>query len=224
MQIKQEILILADDRPGTVSQSIGLAKNLGMEYKKIDLTYNSLVKIPNYFFSSSLLRLDEKSKKEIKELGYFPSLIISAGRRSATIALYLKKISQGQSKVVQIMDPNLDFSKFDFVILPKHDESPSQASNLITTIGSLTKINDQDIQSETQKYLPELENSRSTTIALLLGGSSAKTKFEKESGEKLAQNVSKLAKKRTQNNKKKFVFVFVGNYELSRKPSRQATD
>jgi mitochondrial fission protein ELM1 len=119
--LKDEIWILSDNRAGTVSQSIGLALELGMSYKIIDLKYSFFSALPNWILSSSFLRISSKTKKIFEDLNYSPKLIISAGRRSAPIALHLKKLSHSQTKIVQIMNPNLNFKKFDFVILPKHD-------------------------------------------------------------------------------------------------------
>ena len=50
MIIKDEIWILGDNRPGTVSQGIGLAEEIGFDYKIINLTYNFLVLLPNFLF------------------------------------------------------------------------------------------------------------------------------------------------------------------------------
>ncbi len=194
--IKNEIWILADDRPGTFSQSVGLAEEIGLEYKIIKLDYSFFSILPNCFLSTSSLRISRKTKKTISELNYLPKIIISAGRRCAPIALYLQKKSEGQIKIIQIMNPNLNFKKFDFVILPKHDKIKSDnLPNLITTIGSLTKINDKIIESERQKFSAEFANISKTKIALLLGGSSKKTKFKKDSAIKLAKIASKVGKK-----------------------------
>ncbi len=48
MEIKNEIWILADDRPGTVSQAIGLAQAIGLEYKTIQLKYSFWARLPNF--------------------------------------------------------------------------------------------------------------------------------------------------------------------------------
>lgn len=195
LNIKNEIWILADDRPGTFSQSVGLAEEIGLEYKIIKLSYSVFSILPNCFLSNSSLRISPQTRKTISEFGYLPKIIISAGRRCAPIALYLQKESAGKSKIIQIMNPNLNFKKFDFVILPKHDEIKSENfPNLITTIGSLTKVNDKIIESECQKFSAEFAGITKTKIALLLGGSSKKTKFEKDSGKKLAKIASKIAK------------------------------
>ncbi len=193
--VRDKILILADDRPGTVSQSIGLAEEIGFEYEIIKLAYGFFSFLPNCLLGNSLLQLSSQSRREIKTLNYFPSLVISAGRRSAPIAFHLKNHSSYQTKIVQIMNPNLDFRKFDFVILPKHDEiDESNFPNLITTIGALTKINKNIILSESEKFSSWFQNIAGTKIALLVGGSSKKTKFEKDSALNLARITSEIAK------------------------------
>jgi len=198
-KLQNKILILADKRPGTAAQAIGLAeeiaKKANLRYKIINLDYGFLSSLPNVFLSESLLRLTRNSRKETLELSHLPSLVISAGRRSAPIALHLKKESKNQTKIIQIMNPNLDFKKFDFVILPKHDEvNEERFPNLITTIGALTRVDEKILASESKKF-PELEKITKIKIALLVGGSSNKTKFTTESAKKLAKISADLAKK-----------------------------
>lgn len=193
MNIKDEIWILADDRPGTSSQAIGLAKEIGFDYKIFNLTYSFFSSLPNFFLSKSLLRLSSNSRNNLKSLNYSPSLIISAGRRSAPIALHLKEKSQNQSKIIQIMNPNLNLDKFDFVILPKHDKvDESKFKNVITSTGALTKISDKLIASEQEKFSSWFQNFTKPKIALLLGGSSNKTEFTAKSAAKLAKICSKI--------------------------------
>ena len=64
-KLQNEILILADKRPGTAAQAIGLAEEIGISYKIINLDYGFLSFLPNIFLSSSLLRLTNDSKKKI---------------------------------------------------------------------------------------------------------------------------------------------------------------
>lgn len=188
--IKNEIWILADDRPGTFSQSIGLAQELGYDYKKINLSYNIFAKLPNIILNGSALSL--KAPKSLKNPEYFPKIIISAGRRSANIALYLKEKSQNQSKIIQIMHPNLNLNKFDFVILPKHDNIHKTSNNIITTIGALTKTNADDIK-KSQEHFKELAQFKKPIITVLVGGSSKKTEFNSQSAVKLVNIIDKIA-------------------------------
>jgi len=194
LNLKDEIWILSDDRPGTFSQSVGLAEKIGLEYRLIELKYNFLAKLPNVFFSNSLIRLKHHSKTTITDSSYLPRLIISSGRRSATIGLYIKKLSNNKTSLIQIMNPDLNFNKFDLVVLPKHDGvDESKFTNLITTIGSLTKIDEKIIAAESEKFALWFSDINKTKIALLIGGSSNKTIFDERSAKKLATMSSKVA-------------------------------
>lgn len=75
-EIKNEIWILADNRPGTFLQSVGLAEELGIEYKIIDLTYIIFSALPNFLLSNSLLRLSPQSQKSLQDFNYLPKIII----------------------------------------------------------------------------------------------------------------------------------------------------
>jgi mitochondrial fission protein ELM1 len=197
--IKDEIWVLADDRPGNVSQIIGLAREIssetGFKTKIIELEYNSFSNLPNLFLGHSLLHLSAKSKDHFKNLSYFPKLAISAGRRSAPVILHLKNQSQSQTRIIQIMNPDSDLKKFDAVILPKHDQINNKDgfSNLITTIGSLTKINDEIIIAERKKFAAIFDDIKKSKIVLLVGGSSNKTKFGKNSALNLVKNAALIA-------------------------------
>lgn len=193
--LKNKILILADDRVGTYSQAIALAKESGLDYEIIFLEYNFFKLIPNLFFSQSLLRLKKSSIKKINTLNYTPKYIISAGRKSAPIAIFLKKIHKFIPKIIQIMRPEISFNKFDFVIIPEHDEPKAPyPKNLILSVGALTKIEKNDNQKNSQDIINQFCNFRKPIIALLIGGNTKKTKFSLKSAQKLINQNLLIAK------------------------------
>jgi hypothetical protein len=196
MKIKKEILILSDNRPGTFLQSVALAEELKnltkIDYKIINISYSFLAKLPNFFFSKSLKRLCKNSYLDLTNLDYLPSIVISAGRKTAPIALWIKKQKADGIKVIQIMHPNLAFKNFDAVILPNHDQIKSEKyRNLYQIIGSLSRIDDKVIKQESLKfsYLSEIKKNK---ITLLLGGSSKKTKFSESDAADLAKLASEF--------------------------------
>jgi len=191
--IRDEIWILSDGRAGNYSQAFGLVVALGLSYKIIDISYGFFSILPNIILQSSLLSLDKKSREKLRGFDYFPKLIISAGRREAPIVLYLKKQSQNQTKIVQIMNPNLCFSKFDFVILPYHDKIKTVATNVLRSVGALTKISDEAIKNECEKYRSWFANNDKKSLAVFLGGDTKKTKFSSDAAKKLAQKVAEIA-------------------------------
>lgn len=186
--MNEEVLILVDDRIGAASQAIGLAEELDLSYKIINLKYNFLINLPNFILGN--LALGVKNKAQLK---IAPKLVISAGRRAATAALFVKKFSQNKSKIIQIMNPNMDFKKFDLVILPKHDRAAG-VDNLVTTIGALTKINEEKIAQEAKKFVEEFAGIEKTKIALIIGGPSKSTDFTIDAAKKLASQAAQIAK------------------------------
>ena len=194
------ILVLDDDRPGNYSQAIGLAEALvkivpyEIQVKKI--IYNGLAKLPNFLKIDGLMGIDKASKNTLLSHTNPPKIIISAGRKSAPIAAFLKKYHSSNIKVfaAQIMHPNLCFDKFDAVILPNHDKA-SQQKNTIRIDGALTKINDDTFKIEYQKFAAELSKVNSPKIALLVGGSSKKGNFDAKIAQNLGEMVSKITSK-----------------------------
>lgn len=162
---------LTDDRAGNNSQTIGLAQTLSNKYKIKEVSYNKLANLPNFIPFCSInnnLKQELITKKS-------PDIIISCGRKLAKIAILLKKYHKN-SLLVQIMHPNINFNKFDIIILPNHDKNYKNL-NIIRSFGSLTKINYDKLESEYIKFNYLLKNIKAPKIALLLGGSSKKHKF-----------------------------------------------
>ncbi len=192
------IWVLADDRPGNYSQAIGLAEALSklspstIEIKKIN--YNFLAKFPNFLKIDGLMGIDSVSRNSLLNVqsNLKPQIIIAAGRKTAPINLFLKKYYQ--TAAVQIMNPDLSpiqFAKFDLVVLPKHDKNVEQR-NVERVIGALTRINEKLLDDEYQKFASELEKINSPKIALLVGGSSKKGKFDAKIAENLGKVVSRV--------------------------------
>jgi hypothetical protein len=197
------IWVLADDRPGNYSQAIGLAEAIArlttavIEIKK--LRYNFLAKLPNFLKIDGLMGISLESRNSILKTpkNLAPNIIISAGRKTAPINLFLKRYYQVFTKVfsVQIMSPDLSqiqSSKFDFVILPKHDEEKEQ-QNILQVIGALNRINQKLLDDEYEKFVPQLDKINSPKIALLVGGSSKKGKFDAKIARLLGKIVSDVA-------------------------------
>lgn len=192
--IKDEIWILADNRPGNYSQAIGLANELAFEMRIVNITYGIFSFLPNFILRSSLFGITRATKTKLASFNYFPKLIISAGRRCAPVALHIKKQSENRSKIAQIMNPDFAQIDFDFIILPRHDKVKDRYGNIIRTLGSLTKTNEKAIKAECEKFESWFRDYKKTKIALLVGGDSKSTKFTKESAVKLIKKSCEIAK------------------------------
>lgn len=168
------IWALIDDRAGNNSQTIGLAQNISDHHQIKEISYNKLAKLPNFLQFGSLIGINSDLKQELIN-SKSPDIIISTGRKLARIAIFLKKYHKS-SFLIQIMNPNLNFKKFDLVILPDHDKKYNY-NNIIVSLGALTKIDQKELKLEYQKFSSDLKKITKPKIALLLGGSSKKNKF-----------------------------------------------
>jgi mitochondrial fission protein ELM1 len=191
------IWILADDRPGNYSQAIGLAAALNRPYEIKKINYNSWSKLPNFLKLNGLCGVDEESKSDLLNQFNSPKIIISAGRKTAAIALYLKK-HYGEAFLIHIMNPGMALKKFDLVILPKHD-GMEENDNIITSLGALTRIDDNLLKEEYKKFSNLIDKINPPKVGLLIGGSSKHAKFDSAIRRKLIVMVNDFISKTNAN-------------------------
>jgi mitochondrial fission protein ELM1 len=190
MTKKLLIWVLRDDRPGNYSQAINLANSLGNSYLNTnyvikDISYNNLAALPNFLKFGKLSTIDSKSRNNLLAKRN-PNIIISAGRRSAIVALDLKKIYP-DIFLINIMNPGSSIiKKFDLVIVPKHDNV--KADNVIEIVGSVSSLDSDLIEKSYKKFSHIFDKIQSPKIALLLGGSSKSAKFKVDD----ARNIRKI--------------------------------
>tara|TARA_A100001015_G_scaffold313788_1_gene421840 strand:+ start:967 stop:1968 length:1002 start_codon:yes stop_codon:yes gene_type:complete len=193
-EVKNEIWVLADDRPGNYSQAVGLAEELDFEHKIVNISYGSFAALPNILLGSTSKGLSREAKKSLSNLGHFPRVVIAAGRRAAPISLHIKKQSGNRTKIIQIMNPDSSHKKFDCIILPRHDRIKKSFTNVIRSIGALTKVSKSLINYEMNNYQDELSDLlKKKKIAVLVGGDGKKTKFDARSTNLLCERLVRLA-------------------------------
>ena len=166
-----KILVLTDYRLGNSNQALALAKELGVSYTAKHINYNCFAKLPNFLLQFYPLHIKHDCLQSI-EINNLPNIIISSGRRTAALALYLKRKSTKKLQIVQIMKPDGNFNEFDVVILPQHDSFTQTSSNVIRIIGALSDIHksikDQANIENIRKIYPGTINC----IAVIIGGNS----------------------------------------------------
>ena len=190
-----KVVVLADNRLGTANQAIALAELLGYKYKVVNLKYSFLAKLPNFlrfgrFYVSSNIR------KEIISLE--PDVIISAGRRSAAVAVSIKKTIK-KAKLLQIMKPDMHIKHFDALLLPEHDKVRASHLNhpkILRIHGALTYYSDEAQQADKDRWLPILKKKglQKPRITLLLGGNTKHYSLDLNFARKIFDNIVKIAK------------------------------
>jgi mitochondrial fission protein ELM1 len=106
----------------------------------------------------------------------FPALSITCGRRHAGASIALKRQSGGTVHTIQIQDPRVPSSLFDTLVVPEHD--PTRGPNVITTIGSLNRVNDSFLSSEAAKFADQATHLPRFRVAVNLGGDTQQYKVD----------------------------------------------
>ncbi|XVN41898.1 MAG: mitochondrial fission ELM1 family protein [Rickettsia endosymbiont of Argas persicus] len=169
------IWVLTDSRTGNNHQAIALAEKLFKKYTMIKLEYNCLAKLPNFLLKYYPVHIKKEILQNIMDKS-MPDVIITAGRRTAVLAFYLKKMLKKEIKLVQIMRPSLPYNVFEAVILPYHDQHDSyESSNVISINGAINNVTEKFAAAnlELKKHYPKLEEF----IAVIIGGNSKKFNF-----------------------------------------------
>ncbi len=190
-----KVWLFADSRPGNLNQAIALAEKIGFNYELRPIEYNFWGKLPNHLLALRPIHIKKELLNSWKAEGY-PDLIISSGRRTASLASYLKRKSGNRIKIIQIMHPSLPLNHFEVVILPHHDKIPKNQVNTLRITGALNNIQDKISSagrfannSELHKNYPNLGKF----IAVIIGGKSKNHDFTKENAKELARVLSNIA-------------------------------
>lgn len=109
-----------------------------------------------------------------------PRLAVGCGRQAALATRLLR--ARG-ARTVQILDPRLDASLWDWVIAPAHDGLTG--ANVLAVQGSLNPVDD-DWLARARADFAAFADLPAPRTAVLLGGSSAHARFDRNAFEVLA--------------------------------------
>ena len=165
--MKIECLILLIGIKGIDNQSIALAKNLGLKFRKIKIEINPLLK--TFPFVGNLFNNLENNLKLIKKYNF--RYLVTTGKKLSGVSVAIKKIYGKKIINIHLQKPNFYSKYFDILVTPDHDGFYRQ-NNIIKIIGSLSPFN----ETEIKKKNPLLENKfkyfKSPNVLVLLGGKS----------------------------------------------------
>ena len=178
--------ILDDKIAGNKTQTTALAESLNLDYEIKTIEYNCLAKLPNILIFG-LMHIDKEKSDDLMTCE-MPDVIISAGRRCALVAAYLKKRSGNKIKIINIMRPQCYESLFDYIILPNHDTHKA-ASNVLTIDGALNCAQEKIKTSPDLKSLyPEIKEF----FGVIIGGNTRLFEFSTADDQKLVNLVNEF--------------------------------
>lgn len=183
------IWVLLDDRAGNRAQCMGIAKKLALPYETIEVRYTSLITLPNF------LRMRSKIGIDVTFPEGWPDLVITAGRRCAPLARYIKRKAK-HCKIVQLMWPDAGISDFDCIVLPEHDREHNNEKNILRVIGAPNALDPDSLKEAANKWQPRFAHLPHAKIAVLVGGSTRYSSFDTGDFHRLGALSSRLASMR----------------------------
>jgi uncharacterized protein len=181
-----KIWVLIDNRIGNANQALALANRMGMPFEVKNIQCNKFAKLPNFILSLYPIHVKRSVLTELKS-EELPDIIISSGRRTAVLALYLKKISNNKCKIIQIMRPDADPNQFAAIILPQHDKYNYISPNVIRIIGALTDVGSKIpfAKADFARAYSDVKNF----VAVIIGGSNKKYSFTLKNAKELSDKI-----------------------------------
>jgi mitochondrial fission protein ELM1 len=155
------VWVLADPRPGTANQALGIAERLGVPFRVVPLGWGALARVPWPW--PTLAGLDAAARARL--VPPWPRLTISAGRRSAPVALWL---GRREVHTVHAMRPGFGAARFDLLVLGRHDR-PRPAPNVMEIVGACHRVSSA-VLARARAEWAGLAALPSPRVAVLVGG------------------------------------------------------
>ncbi len=188
--------VVSDGKQGMENQSLGLAEALGLAPVVKRVKLRSPWRQLSPFLRVGLRHAFSRSGDPIAPP--WPDVLIATGRASIPASLYVRRASRegGQrgTFTVQLQNPVIDTSRFDLVVVPRHDNLTGP--NIMTTRGALHRISPAMLQRETEKFLPRVGHLPAPRIAVLVGGSNAVYQFTPKEMNELVERLAGHVKAR----------------------------
>jgi mitochondrial fission protein ELM1 len=198
----ERVWVLDDPRAGTSAQAIGIAERMGVGFRRIPLAWSWMAHLAGLAPRGSLVGLSPGARRSVGQAASGvslpgargPELVISAGRRSAAVALWLK--AQYGCKIVHCMSPGLAgllrADAFDLLVVPKHDRPPP-AANVMQILGATHRLSPLALRQAASDWEERLEHMPHPRVALLVGGPVRGMELPPTMAHGLARKVGRLA-------------------------------
>ena len=181
-----KLWVVTDGMPGMQNQALGLAEALGH-----DITVKKVTTRPPWKYVTPFVRLGLKYSFTGDPLTPpWPDVVIASGRKSIMPALYVKRASQGKTKVIYIQNPVISPDHFTAVVVPEHDRL--KAENVFVTQGALHRVTEARLEAERAKFSPFISEFSAPRIAVILGGTNRTYHFTPDVAYKLGQRLKQL--------------------------------
>ncbi len=188
------IWVLADDRAGNVAQALGVAEALQRPFVIKDVRYTPLARLPNIVTGARLLGLTPETRMGLTPP--WPDVVISAGRRTAPVARWIKRQRTPAPVLVHLMNPGrAGATEFDLIAAPRHDcVVPSgDAANVMRITGAPHRLTPARLASAADVWAGRLTGLPRPFVTLIVGGATHSKPFPPALAADLGRRVHRMA-------------------------------
>ena len=180
-------ILLTQGMHGMISQVEGLAKALDIDFTHHTVELNNFWKM----IPPKLTPISQSVYKKINQTEF--DLIISCGRKSVIPSIHLKNNSKKKVFNIHIQDPKVNFSHFDFIVVPEHDSINGE--NVISTKGAIHYLTHDEIIRNKDYLNSFIKKDRRKICSLILGGPTKYYDYSSENIKNIFSNLNDLLKK-----------------------------
>jgi mitochondrial fission protein ELM1 len=168
------IQVVSDGRAGIENQALGLAEAI-QRLTPAEITIKRIRWRPLFDRLPVALKtpamLDPTSDAPFPAPGEaWPDLWIATGRATLPLSLAARRLSGGQTFVVQTQDPRLNAARFDMVVAPAHDDL--EGDNVFAITGSPHRVTTERIAEAVPAFADQIDPLPHPRVAVLIGGRS----------------------------------------------------
>lgn len=120
----------------------------------------------------------------------WPDLLVTCGRRAASLAIGVARASKGRTVTVHIQDPRTGLKAFDLVIAMAHDRA--RGPNVLSIATALHGVTPERLEAEGKAWAARFEVLPRPLAGVFLGGSTHQQPFTLEQAERLCAGLARL--------------------------------
>jgi uncharacterized protein len=186
------IWALQTARVGDNAQVMELCARLGGDVVAKQLDLNLLHALPNWALGASLVSLSKESAGLL--VPPWPDLMVAVGKRTAPIALWVKRASGGHTKLVHLGRPRAPLDAFDLIVTTPQYGLPSR-SNILEIDLPFSRPR-QIAKPDLAHWQEEWKDLPRPLIAVVIGGAKFPVVMGRAELQALAQSADDLAKRK----------------------------
>ncbi|WP_420347746.1 mitochondrial fission ELM1 family protein [Pelagibius sp.] len=182
-----------DDRPGHVTQVVGLAEALGWPYETKRLQFTPLNRISNRLLGASKATLRREAAAGLQPP--WPDLVIAMGRRSAPVARWIKRQSGNRTRLVQLGRKAANVAgPFDLAVSCRHFQLPDHPKRIQVLLPP-TQVDGDRLRDAAARWPALLGAAAAPRVVLLVGGTTAHHRLTAETALRMAGEVQAFAER-----------------------------